>query len=789
MKVPVEWLKDFVTTNKSVSEIAERLSLSGNNVEQIIKPFPLSGPILAGKIINIQKHPDADKLVVCEVEIGNEKRNIITGDLTVKVNDIIPVALDGAILANGMKIERRKMRGVISEGMMCSLEELGLEEKSESVYRFEDQVPVGTDVVKYLKLDDETLDIEITPNRPDCLSIIGIARELSALFNIPLSVPENNYEKMGKCDVSVTIESEGCWRYVARVVRNVKIGESPLWLKRRLISAGIRPINNIVDITNYVMLETGHPVHAFDLNMVGNKIIVRNAKKGEKILLLDEKEYEMKGGEILITNGEKILALGGIMGGELTGVKETTTDLLLEVAMFDPVQIRKAAKQHGLMTESSYRFERGVDPDDALFVMERLSTLIYEIAGGVSSEVLDVYSKRVEPGKIIFQKQLIENVIGVQIPEDISKAILQNLGFKVLDRDEKTWEICVPTFRYFDIERPIDIVEEVGRIYGYDSVESTPFRVLVGKGGRTREQRLRSKLRELMVSQGFSEAITLSFISEKIHKCWGISKNSVPLLNPINEDMNIMRPTLLYGLMESLSYNYKRQNRDVKIFEIGNVFIGAKEQPENVEKIAGVAVGRINKYDYTDNRKFNFYIFKGILDNISKSFGVKFSYEDTEIEGFVPTQVAAVILNGKRIGFIGMLEPDFVNKVYDVKDEVFVFELSTKELYENYIEVPEYKASVIYPGIRRDIAFLIPSNFKAGILVEEFEKSKIVEEAGIADIYKGKGIPEGFTSVTFYAVFRSQDKTLNDEEVNKEWENIKQNIINKYPVKVRFEGA
>lgn len=787
MRLSIEWLKDFVNFYDTAEELAEKLSLTGNNVEEIIEPFNVSGKIVAGKVIKVEKHPNADRLIVCKVDIGSEIRTIVTGDLTVKEGDIVALALEGTRLGD-IVITPRKMRGILSEGMMCSLEELGLEEKSETVYRFKEEIAPGTDIISYLKLNDKVLDVEITPNRPDCLSIIGLAREVSALYDTDLNLPENSFEVNGKCEVDVEIESQGCWRYTTRVVKGVKVGPSPLWLQRRLIASGVRPINNVVDITNYVLLETGHPVHAFDLNLLSNKkIVIRDAKNGEKLVLLDGKEYEFSGDEVLITDGKRPLALAGIMGGEESGVNENTTDVLLEVAMFDPVRIRKTSKKFGLMTEASYRFERGVDPNDAEFVINRLSTLLKQLAGGISTEIVDVYTRKIEPKLIKYPMNTTEKVVGEYIEKETQKKILTRLGFKVEEIDGNTWNIYIPTFRFFDVERPIDIVEEISRIYGTSKIESEPFRVLSRGIGRSKNQKLRYKLKNHMTSEGFSEAATLSFVAEAIVDRWNFTNEKVKIKNPINEEMDVLRPTLIYGLMDSLSYNYKRQNRNVKLFEVGRVFKGSTEQPEDVEKIAAVAVGRLNKYDYTDNRVFTFYNFKGILDNISDLFKLKFEFKEAEIQGFVPTRTAKIYLNNKEIGFMGMVEPVIADKFYDVKDEVYVFELSANELYENYKEVPLYRESVVYPSVRRDVSFLVPKNFKMGVIIDELFDYDYVEEVGISDIYSGKGVPDGYTSITVYCIFRSNEKTLSEEEINKTWTEIKKRLTEKYPLKLRFE--
>ncbi|ANQ53791.1 phenylalanyl-tRNA synthetase subunit beta [Thermosipho sp. 1063] len=776
MKLSFEWLKDFVKIDKSPEEVAERLSLTGTNVEEVIIPFDVSGKVVVGKVIDVENHPNADRLIVCKVDVGTEVKTIVTGDLTVSKGSIVPVALEGAKLGE-ITIKPRKMRGIMSEGMMCSLQELGLEENSSGVYKFKDEVPVGTDVIEYFGLNDRVLDIEITPNRPDCLSVKGIARELSAIYDVDLNLNTKVFEGGEECPVEISIESEGCFRYTARVIRGIKVKESPLWLQKRLIASGLRPINNIVDITNYVMIETGHPIHAFDLRNT-SKIVVKDAKGDEEILLLDGKKYKLKGGEVLITNGERILALGGVMGGEESGVKDDTTDILLEVAMFDPVRVRKTSKVHAIMTDSSYRFERGVDPNDAIDVINRLTELILELSGGIPSKIKDVVRRKIERTNINFDFSMTKKVIGVDIPKEKQIKILNRLGFEVKDNT-----VFVPTFRYFDVTRPIDLVEEISRIYGMENIEGEPFKVTVNSASRNKIQELRYMLKETLKAEGFLEAMNLSFVSDD----WSITGYKVQISNPINEELSVMRPSLLNGLLESLSYNYKRQNKDVKLFEVGRVYIEENGRPRDIEKVAAVVTGRLNKRDYTDQRRVDFYTFKGMLENVLDEFNVSASFVPCEIEGFVPTRCARVVVDDKDVGIIGMFDPDFVNQRFDVKDEVYAFELSIDFIYEKYVEVPAYKESVQFPSVRRDVSLLVPDSFMLGNILDSFFKYKYVEEVGISDIYKGKGVEEGYKSVTVYCVFRAKDRTLKEEEVNKIWDKLKRDLVYKYPLKLRFE--
>ncbi|ABR30670.1 phenylalanyl-tRNA synthetase subunit beta [Thermosipho melanesiensis] len=776
MKLSFEWLKDFVNIDKTAEEVAEKLSLTGTNVEEIINPFDVDGKIVVGKVLEIEKHPNADRLIVCKVDIGNEVRTIVTGDLSVSKDDLVPLALENTRLGK-LIIKPRKMRGILSEGMLCSLQELGLEEKSSGVYKFKDDVPVGTDVIEYFKLRDKVLDIEITPNRSDCLSVLGIAREVSAIYDVDLNLKEKEINSKDEHNIEIRIESDGCYRYTSRIIKGVKIKESPMWLQKRLIASGIRPINNIVDITNYVMLEMGHPVHAFDLRNTP-KIVVKDAKGGEEILLLDGKTYKLMGNEVLITDGEKILALGGIMGGEESGVKEDTTEILLEVAMFDPVRIRKASKYHGIITDSSYRFERGMDPNDSLRVINRLTELVLELAGGIPSEIKDVVNKKIESTIIDFDFSMTKKIIGIEIPKERQIKILNRLGFEVNENKVK-----VPTFRYFDITRSIDLVEEISRIYGMENINGEPFKITTNSNSRSKEQKLRYMLKDALKNEGFLEAMNLSFVSRK----WSINGQKVKISNPINEELSVMRPSLLNGLLESLAYNYKRQIRDIKLFEVGKVFMEKDGKPFDVEKVAAVATGKLNKNDYTDPRKIDFYTFKGMVENVLNEFNISASFIPHNLEGFVPTRLAKIIVNNEEVGIIGMFDPDFMDKYFDVKDEVYAFELSTDFVYENFVEIPEYKESAQFPSVRRDVSILVPDNFLLGDVINSLFKYQYVEEVGISDIYKGKGIEKGYKSITIYCVFRAKDRTLKEEEVNKIWEKIKKDLVYKYPLKLRFE--
>ncbi|WP_448377161.1 phenylalanine--tRNA ligase subunit beta [Fervidobacterium sp.] len=780
MRISLEWLNEYIDVKKE--EVSEFLPRLGFDIGEEGPVFPVHGPIVVGRIEEVEKHPQADKLVVCKVNIGNEIKTILTADLSVKPGRYVYVALQGAKLANGVEIQERVMRGVPSQGMMCSFEELGLEQKSEHVYMTDKELPLGEDVIKLLKLSDWYYEMEITPNRPDVLSYFGVTRELSAgLKRKPhFPIPKlSNVEGTDK--VEVHIESEGCWRYTARVIRNVKVGPSPLWLQKRLIASGLRPINNIVDITNYVMLETGHPVHAFDLSKLNRRIVVRDAKPGEKMLLLDGKTYEFVGGEILITDGEKLLALGGIMGGEESGISENTTDVLLEVAMFDPVRIRRTSRRLGVSSDSSYRFERGVDFDDALYVIERLSQFIEELANGnASKEIVDNYPRKIEQRKIFVPKTYAKKVLGIDV-KHIGEYI-EPLGFEV-DEIKDGYEIYVPSFRHFDVSLPEDIMEEVGRIHGYDHLHAEPPRMLATERGRSEKQKKRMEIKNILAGMGFNEANTLSFVSSKTIELFDVAGSGIPISNPIISDFDTMRPSLIYGLLDSLSYNYKRQMKDVRLFEIGKVFSLLENKPVEQEALGIVATGRESTKDYTDKRLVSFYTIKGLFDELFERFNLDVIYRKLEKRGFIPTATAGIYHKDMFVGFIGLVEPEIADKLYDVKDEIYVAEIYLDILYKtdgkkSYQTIPQF------PYIRRDVSYLIPIGYEIETLLKIYRENPLVEEVGIDDIYRKVG--EEHYSVTVYAKFRHSERTLSDEEVDLALEDIKARISKECGINPRY---
>jgi len=803
MKVSLNWLEDYIKVTKNIEELVKEIKLHSVDVEGFEKMGNNLNNITVGEIKEIAPLENADNLIICKIDIGKDIKNIVTGDLTVKFGEKVPVALPGATLANNIKIGEREFKGVISQGMMCSLKELGISNDADKIYRIVDDVPNGTNFVKFFDLHDEILDIEILPNRPDLLSYLGVAKELETIdCGVGFNLPE--YIKISKgVGFPVRIEYEKCNRYMATVVKDVKIGPSPMWLVKRLGRSGIRSINNIVDITNYVMLETGHPIHAFDLDLIGNQIVVRKAKKGEKILLLDGEEYTMEGEETLITDGDNIIALGGIMGGELSGINENTKDILLEVAHFDPVNIRRSSTYHKITSDSSYRFERGVDPNDSEMVMGRLIKLINELAGGkVEGVTTDIYPKPIENKEISIKKSYINDRLGKELEEKEIEQILKKLDFpftiveksshqkamedvvKVMDLPwdiiDEEWKVSIPTKRP-DIMQEIDLVEEVGRVYGYSKIQPA-FPNLNGMiGSKGDFVSFREKVSDIMLANGYHEAKT--FPLNNGNKMWMENELELRLINPISSELEYMSSKLIYGLLDSASFNYRNQTKDIKMFEIDKVFQADKDSETGANEftnLAFVATGRESNDDFTDKREVTFYSVKGALENLLNEFQVKIEYLRSDQHGFLKAQSARLFINNEEVGFLGLLDPVIAENYYEIKGPIYICEINLDKIFEGKKEIKREFRKVDFPAIKREYSMIVPINIEFKEIQEIIvSTADIVEDFKIFDVYRGKNIEEDKTSITVSIVYRSENKTLTEEEVNQVERSILERLYNK----------
>ncbi len=793
MKISYNWLKEYVDFDYGPQELAEKLTNVGFEVEELYPLIQEFSGVVVGKVLQVQKHPDADKLSLCKVSDGKVAYQVICGAPNVAEGQIVPFALVGAVLPGGFKIKKAKIRGVESYGMICSKEELGLERKSVGIWPFEENYPLGEDVKEVLsEKQDYIFDLFITPNRPDSLSMYGIAREISAITGNPLKKPQINLreDENIKAQDIVTVnihDAEGCPRYAARVIKGVTVKESPEWLKSRLESIGLRAINNVVDITNYVLFETGHPLHAFDLRYIdGPEINVRSSEKGEKFTTLDEKERELPENTVLICDKNKPVAIGGIMGGLNSEVTDSTVDILLESAYFKPERIAVSSKRLGLSTDASQRFERGADPNEGVtYALNRAAALISELAeGAVANEIVDNYPCKVEEVEIPFRPRRVNRVLGSNLDEKIIKEKLMRLGLK-----EKEGKIIVPTFRV-DLKKEIDLIEEVARLVNFSNLPSNSYTAVPYAIEQKKGETIIAFLRNTLTEIGLTEAFTNGMLSEDEVNFFA-KDGLVKILNPISDDMAVMRPSLLPGLLKTIQYNINRNMPDVRFFEIGRVFTDYKEGklPNQPYMLSAAITG--HRYLQSWNAphdKVDFYDIKGLFEQfLSKIFldNVEiFLYHKSDY--LLKEEAFVIKADDKIIGSCGRLS-DEVCKFFGIDNAVYMFELDVDYLIENIQLERKYKSVSRYPYSERDIAFVIPEGMASGEIVEYIYKigGKYLINVDVFDIFKGGRVGEGNVSLGVRMKFQSQERTLNDKEVDKHFFNIINKTQKKFDITLR----
>lgn len=771
MKLPLSWLSDYLDmTGITPEQYNHAMTMSGSKVEGIENLGDEIQNVVTGKILSMEKHPDADKLKICQVDVESETLQIVTGADNVKPGQTVPVAKDGALLPGGKKIKKGKLRGVESNGMMCSYEEIGMtkEDFPDAEYGIlilEDGLPLGQDIKEVFGLDNPVVEFEITSNRPDCFSIIGLARETAVTFNRPfhLHTPEvkgsgddvHNYMKVNVEEPTL------CKRYTAKMVKNVKIGPSPRWMVERLRSCGIRSINNIVDITNYVLLEYGQPMHAFDMTYLeGGEINVRRAENGEKMTTLDGTEHTLDSSMLMIFDAKKPVAVAGVMGGENSEVREDTQTVLFESATFLGSSVRVTAKKLGLRTESSSRYEKGLDTENAVPAVLRACELVEQLGcGEVVDGLIDVYGTKPETVKIKFEPERINQFIGFNVPEDFMVKALSDLGFKL-----ENGEITVPTYRP-DVLCFNDIAEEVARIYGYDKIPSTLMKGEATVGVKTYEQKLEERVKNTLVGCGLHEILVFSFTNPNIFDKLNVAKddsrrNTVVISNPLGEENSVMRTTALASMMEVISRNENFKAERVRLFEVGKVYrpIEGEQLPE--EKHV-VTLGMFGSCD--------FYDLKGIVEVLLDDLGItKVSFQPKSDEPtFHPGRCAELSAGGKKIGLLGQMHPA-VCENFGVNNHVYAAELDLDALISLAKTDKTYKKLPKFPSTQRDLALIADD----GVLAAQIEgiiKKKagnIFESLTLFDVYKGKQVPEGKKSMAYTVVFRAEEKTLTDEDVN-----------------------
>lgn len=773
MKVPIKWLKDYIDFDITAKELGDALTLSGSHVEEVITTGDEISNVVTGKILKIEPHPDAEKLVICQVEVGEaEPIQIVTGADNMKEGDIVPTALHGSSLP-GMKIKKGKLRGIPSNGMMCAAEELGIEEENpvHGLMILPQDTPVGKDIKAVLDLDSAVIDFEITSNRPDCLSVVGIARETAATLRKEFKLPELKFTPSNSENISdilkVEVKDELCKRYLARGIKNVKIASSPAWMQERLLEAGVRPINNIVDITNFVMVELGQPMHAFDAREIpSRKIVVERAYEGEKFTTLDEIERVLDGDMLNIKDSDITIGLAGIMGGLNSEIKEDTTEVIFESANFDGTNIRISSKKVGIRTEASGRFEKDLDLNAVRLGMDRACYLVELLgAGEVMQGEIDVYPVKAEVKNLEVDSVWVNNFLGTEIPKEDMKKYLDSLEiFTTIKGD--TLIIEVPSFRG-DVNIREDVAEEIARIYGYNNVPATIVRSVSLKGGKNKKQHLDDNVVETMISSGFNQAISYSFVSPKVFDKILLPVDStlrtvVTIKNPLGEDFSIMRTTTIPSMLEALSRNYSKNNEVVRLFEIGKVYIPNEDINKLPEEKNTITIGMYGNCDYLD--------LKGSVENILETLGIKKASFERESENitFHPGKTANLFLKKELAGVLGEIHPD-ARENYGIDTRCFVAELNLDVLYAASNTEKKYTPLPKFPAVSRDLALLVEDEVSVGQIEDIIIKSggNIVETVKLFDVYKGKQIPEGKKSIAYSITYRSETKTLIDDEVNK----------------------
>lgn len=787
MKVPYKWLLEYVDLNKSINEIADALTLSGSKVEEVIESGKEIDKVITGKVLEIVKHPEAHSLVVCKIDIKDEVIQIVTGATNLTVGDIVPVALHGSSLPGGVKIRKGKLRGIESNGMMCSETELGIagEEAAAGIMVLPKDTPLAVDIKELIGLNGGVIDFEITSNRSDCFGVYGIARETAATYGVELKKLKINY-KDGEDDINnhltVEIKDPLCRRYTAKMVKNVKIKESPVWMQEKLLEAGVRPINNIVDITNFIMIELGQPMHAFDYRYIGGKkIIVRRAENDEKFVTLDSVERKLNSSMLVIADAEKPVAIAGVMGGENSEIKDDTEAVVFEFANFHGPNIRLTSKKLNLRTDASGKFEKDLDPELTLTALNRACSLVEELgAGEIVGGIIDIYKEPVKPVILEVSAPWISKFLGIEVSTSKIKEILESLEMKVSGNE--TLKIEVPSFRQ-DIRIREDVAEEVCRMYGYDKIPPIKIKGEAVEAIKTKEQKLTYAVKEAMVSSGLYESITYSFVSPKVFNNIKLPENhklrkNVVISNPLGEDFSIMRTTIMPSMLECLGRNYARDNNNAGLFEVAKVYIPGDEVLPDEREVLSIGM-------YGD---VDFYSLKGVVENLLITLGIDKAefVPENENATFHSGRCAKLLVRKKEAGIFGEVHPDVADN-YGMDNRIYLAEIDLYTLYEASKLEKKYKALPKFPTVSRDIAMLVEDKITVGEIENVIGRAgkELLESVKLFDVYKGKQVPEGYKSVAYSLLYRHEGKTLTDEEVNRVHSNVIKSLTEKLKAELR----
>jgi phenylalanyl-tRNA synthetase beta chain len=797
LKISLNWLKEYIDLNGiSSKEIADKLTMSGLEVEDIVDQTVIYENFVIGEVTEKQKHPNADKLSLCKVSTGEEEFQVVCGAPNVAAGQKVILAKPGAVVPKGgFKIGKAKIRGVESSGMICSEAELELGQGHEGIMVLNGDKRAGERITDSMGLNDVIFEIGITPNRPDALSHIGVARDLAAIFNRELMLPvikvEKSNEAAGKY-ASIKIEDKvNCPRYSAKLVRGVKVSESPEWLKRRLVNIGLRPRNNIVDVTNYVMYETGQPLHAFDLDLIaGGEIIVRSNEEKKKFITLDSKERELPAGALMICDKEREIAIAGVMGGENSEITDKSSNVLIESAYFNPSSVRRTAKGLGLSSDASYRFERGTNPDMTVYAAERAAELIRETGGGeILDGVIDAYPEEIKKKKIELRVQRVKKILGYEIEKENIENILRNLGFEVTGKGEVI-EVEVPNFRP-DIEREIDLIEEAARIYGYDNIP-TVAKISTSLGRKYDESDFAEKLKSSAVALGFREMINNPMQGGKSASVTG---SKIRILNPLSEDMAYLRTSLIPGGLESVSRNIKVGERNLLLFEAGNVFNKRNEEIKSFDdfseeqKIVLIVSGLQEEKSWNQGaREADFYALKGLteafLSIISLDYLLNDSYSYEADTIFEYKQIKE--FEGKKIGEGGKVKKDVLSQ-FDIEQDVYCYEFDVKEMSRITGKKKLFRELLRYPKVERDFAFIFDKEVRNEEVIAQMKKAggELLKSVRLFDLFEHESLGEGKKSMAYTLEFFDEKRTLMEEEVDKEFNKLISEIEKKFNAKLR----
>lgn len=798
MKISLKWLNDYIDLKDiTLEDILDKLTYAGLEVEEVDDQSKNLENIVVGYVVEAKKHPNADKLSLCKINDGNEEFNVVCGAPNVAAGQKVVFAKVGSIIPNGkFKIEKAKIRGEVSFGMICSERELNISDNHEGIMVLDSSLKEGTSIADALELNDVVLEIAITPNRADALSHVGIARDLSALFDRPMKYPELKLKESGRKSLELAsveiLDAENCLRYIGKVVTNVQIKESPEWLKRRIRSIGSRPINNIVDVTNFILHEVGQPLHAFDLDKLnGKKIIVRSAGTDTKFTTLDSKERNLRSQDLMICDSAIPVAIAGVMGGENSEVTGSTKNILIESAFFNPSSIRKTAKQLGLSTDASYRFERGTDPNITLWAAQRAAQLIQETAGGeIAIGEIDVYPKPIEKKSATLRFSRLDQILGYHIDSEEVEKILQRLGFEIKEKSKEFLSVSIPLYRH-DVEREIDLIEEVARIYGYNKIPEVS-KISVTLEEKVDHSAFDDRVRVLLNSLGFYEIITNSLLSDEIANRFG---KPVNVLNPQSSEMSHLRPSLLPGMLTTISNNLNVNERDLQLFEIGKVFEKVGGQIKSFddfvesEQLLMITSGNFTRTEwYEKDRAADLYDMKGLVAAFIKNIlpGAKYDLINSANHPECFDSALALIINDKEFGYCGKLKKEF-GSLFDLNQDVFLFQTNLGELKQISVPKKSFNELLKFPKVYRDCAFVLDLDIESERVVEVIKEngSNLLHNVKLFDIFQSESLGTDKKSLAYQLEYYDSARTLTEEDIEKVFTKVIKSVEQKFNAQLR----